>query len=242
MNYHSMKTSAEAKFAMDIGKLRIDKNKKAQSTQGAKKRLKKQSLTFMNNDIGAKGLTCTGETGVVAMTATVGSPEEALWTPGDTPAHHQQSALFTGGALVCPRAHTAGTAGGTGQTLVHHAVHPETEQKGSETSENREIPVQSPVRSETGRDELKHREQGRPGASPSGPWGSRALSGSPNTLFGTHRFSHILTLALWCRPSQTSHWLLDTPRPQSLALTLTFWRRCYCGRHKPIRSKNRGEI
>ena len=115
----------------------------------------------MNNDISAEGLTCAGKAGMMAVAAAVGSPEEAIWTPGDTPAHHQQPALFTGGALVCLWTHTAGTAGGAGQTLVHGQVRPETGQRRSETPGTGQTPVQSPVRPETGRDDLQHTRTGR---------------------------------------------------------------------------------
>ena len=63
------------------------------------------------------------------------------------------------------------------------------------------------------------------GVATGGAWGSRAPPATPNTLFGTPRFCRILTLALWCQPSQASHWLPHTPHFPSLAPALKYWWR-----------------
>ena len=59
-------------------------------------------------------------------------------------------------------------------------------------------------------------------------WGGGGALGAPlglpDTIFGTPMFHHILPLALWCRPSQTSLWLPDTPHSPLLAP-----RSIFCG-------------
>ena len=61
------------------------------------------------------------------------------------------------------------------------------------------------------------------------PGGGRAPPGSSNTLFGNPKFRRIITLALWCRPPQTSHWLPHAPLFPSLPPPpLKFMWRCPC--------------